>query len=214
MKLGLLVVLWILWCFLHSFLISDGVSAFLQKLRPRLTRYYRLLYNVVALATLAPVLIYSSSVKGPALFSWTGWLRIPQGLLLASALILFAAGARRYDAQSFLGLRQIRGAADCAGLTNDCGLDTSGILAWVRHPWYSGGMLIVWSRPLNAAAIWTNLVLTGYFIVGAFLEERKLEKRFAREYADYRRQVPMFFPLRRLGQLLRRRDRGSSGRLL
>ena len=81
-------------------------------------------------------------------------------------------------------------------LTNDCSLDTDGVLAIVRHPWYSGGMLIVWARPLDLSAILTNLVVCGYFVVGAFLEERKLKAHFGRQYAAYQQQVSMFLPFK------------------
>ncbi|SPD72517.1 hypothetical protein PITCH_A1390015 [uncultured Desulfobacterium sp.] len=82
-------------------------------------------------------------------------------------------------------------------LTNDCSLDTRGVLSIIRHPWYTGGMLIVWARPLDLSAILTNLVVTGYFVVGAILEERKLKAQFGEQYVAYQQCVPMFFPIRR-----------------
>jgi len=122
--------------------------------------------------------------------------RILQLALLASALALFAAGARRYDFRQFMGLNQLKGRNDCAALTDDCSLDKDGVLGVIRHPWYTGGILIIWARPLDAAAILTNLVVSGYLVLGAFLEERKLMQRFGNAYDAYRRQVPMFLPLK------------------
>lgn len=81
-------------------------------------------------------------------------------------------------------------------LTDDCSLDTGGVLSVVRHPWYSGGILIVWARTLDPAAIVTNAVLCGYFVVGAMLEERKLKAQFGRQYAVYQRRVSMLFPVK------------------
>lgn len=72
----------------------------------------------------------------------------------------------------------------------------AGILSAVRHPWYTGGMLIVWARPLDTAAVMTNLVVCGYFVAGAYLEERKLKVQFGEAYRDYQRQVSMFFPFK------------------
>ena len=89
-------------------------------------------------------------------------------------------------------------------LTDDCSLvtrATSGVLAVVRHPWYSGGILIVWARSLDAAAVLTNLVVCGYVVVGAILEERKLKAQFGRQYADYQQRVSMFFPIKWTGRL-------------
>jgi protein-S-isoprenylcysteine O-methyltransferase Ste14 len=75
----------------------------------------------------------------------------------------------------------------------------------VRHPWYSGGILIIWARPLDTSAILTNVVLTGYFVVGTRLEERKLTAQFGQEYADYQQRVSMFLPLKWMDRCLRKK---------
>jgi protein-S-isoprenylcysteine O-methyltransferase Ste14 len=84
-------------------------------------------------------------------------------------------------------------------------LDTSGVLNLVRHPWYTGGILIIWARPLDASAILTNLVLTGYFLVGTRLEERKLTAQFGQAYTDYRQRVSMFLPLKWMERRMRKK---------
>ena len=191
-----LALLWIGWSALHSAMITPPVTESIRKRFPGAFRCYRIFFNAVAAASLAPVLIYADSLRGPAFFSWQGPWRAAQVLLIGSALFFFAAGARRYDFLQFVGLRQLKGESGCAVLTDDCSLDTAGILSVVRHPWYTGGMLVVWARPLDAAAIVTNLAVTGYFLVGAILEERKLEAQFGGQYRDYQKQVSMFFPLK------------------
>ena len=194
-----LILLWGTWCFLHSFMISPAVIGFVQKRFKKAHRYYRIVYNVTALATLIPVLVYAFSIRGPLLFRWEGPFRIIQGLLVIFALVLFIGGARRYDLTRFIGIRQVRENREdnaCAVLTDDCRLDTDGILSMVRHPWYAGGVLIVWARDPDVTAILTNLVITVYFLIGALLEERKLLSEFGEDYLDYRRNVSMFFPFK------------------
>jgi protein-S-isoprenylcysteine O-methyltransferase Ste14 len=191
-----LVLLWIAWCALHSAMITPAVTDALRKRYPAGVRYYRLLYNLIAIATLVPVVLYSESFRGQAIVSWEGPLVIVPMLLGAAALLFFLAGGRRYDFLQFSGIRQVRAENDCNVLTDNCALDTSGILSVVRHPWYTGGILIVWARPLDAAALVTNLVLCGYFVVGALLEERKLIQQFGQQYADYQQRVSMFFPIK------------------
>jgi protein-S-isoprenylcysteine O-methyltransferase Ste14 len=192
----LLAFLWIAWCALHSAMISLSVTGALEKKFPGAWRWYRLFFNAVAVGTLVPVLLYAESLRGPVLFSWTGPWRIVQLLLIGAALLFFVAGARRYDFFQFLGMRQLKEDNGCSVLTDDCTLDTGGILSAVRHPWYTGGMLVVWARPLDTAAIFTNLVVSGYFVVGAFLEERKLKRQFGTAYTAYQKRVSMFFPVR------------------
>ena len=155
-----------------------------------------MLYNLFAVITLFPVLLYTLSQSGDAIVAWDGPWRIVPILLGSLSLILFIAGARRYDLFRFIGLRQIKDEKACSVLTEDCSLDTEGVLSIVRHPWYSAGILAVWARPLDVAAILTNLVVSGYFVVGAILEERKLKLQFGRQYTDYQQHVSMLFPIK------------------
>ena len=205
-KYVILVSLWGGWCFLHSFLISPVVTNFIQKRSEKAYRYHRILYNVIAAVTLIPVLVYSFSIKGLPIFRWEGPFRIIQGLLMLSALMLFIGGAIQYDFAQFLGIRQIRESSTCSILTDDCRLDTGGILNMVRHPWYAGGILIVWSKDLDMATILTGLIITGYFLIGSMLEERKLLVEFGGEYIDYQQRVSMLFPFKWVIQKLRGKE--------
>ena len=198
-----LISLWGAWCFLHSFLITHTVTDFVQKRFEKAYRYYRIFYNFIALVTLIPVLAYSFSIKGLSVFRWEGPFRIVQGLLVVPAFLLFIGGFRRYDLVQFLGIRHVRENSACSALTDDCRLDTGGILGMTRHPWYAGGILIVWARDLDIAAILTNLVITGYFLIGIFLEERKLLVEFGKEYIDYQQRVSTLFPFKWVIQKLR-----------
>jgi len=117
-----------------------------------------------------------------------------QIFLLLVSTFLFVSGARHYDALQFLGIRQLTQSDSCAVLTENCELNTTGILSIIRHPWYLGGMIIVWTRDLDLSAILTNAIITGYFVVGAFLEERKLSTELGNTYREYQSKVSMFFP--------------------
>ena len=196
MQYILLVIFWITWCSLHSVLISLAVTESLRKRFPNRFRFYRILYNLFAVATLLPVLFYTFFQGGEPIVAWEGPWRVVPILLGSVALFFFVAGARRYNLFQFLGFRQIKEEKACSVLTDDCSLDTCGVLSIVRHPWYSAGILIVWARPLDLAAILTNLIVTGYFLIGTFLEERKLLAEFGEDYIDYKRQVSMFFPFK------------------
>ena len=56
--------------------------------------------------------------------------------------------------------------------------------------------MIIWAGELDLSVVVTNVILTGYFIVGAFLEERKLLVEFPETYKEYQKKVSMFFPYR------------------
>jgi len=190
------MIWWALWCTLHSLLISPFI---IQRMKKRLCerfRFYRLVYNVVSLATLVPVYYYSVSIHGETVFRWEGPFLIPRYLLLVLALCLLAAGAKHYSMSQFAGIRQIRTGRTNATLSEAPTLDTTGILGVVRHPWYTAAFIILWAQDLCMSMILNHLVLSAYLIVGTRLEERKLVKELGEQYRNYQRNVSAFFPYR------------------
>lgn len=194
----ILIVLWICWCTLHSLLISSATTAAMQKKLAERYRYYRIAYNFLAVATLLPLIAYGNTLKGEPVLSWSGALVIVQVLLFLLALVLFAAGAMKYDLGQFTGTAQVRSGISSTILTGNGRLDVSGIHQVTRHPWYFGGLLILWSyQPgIDLQSLLTNIVLSVYLIIGAMLEEKKLLLLFGEEYRRYKKDVSMFFPLK------------------
>lgn len=203
MEYLILAALWVAWCTLHSGLISPPVVALFQDRLGETFRFYRLAYNILALVTLIPVVLYWHTLKGEAFFRWHGPWRTVQVLLAGTAVVLFAAGARHYDTRQFLGIPRGQANSLCRTLNENCQLDTSGVLGLIRHPWYAGGMLLIWARDLDAAALITNIILTGYFLLGTLLEERKLTAQFGHVYREYQDRVSAFFPVKWLRRRLR-----------
>ena len=187
---------WALWCAAHSLLIVEGWTSWLQSRLGGLYRFYRLFYNTFSILTLVWVLEAGRAARLGAQWDWPGAWQGLRLLLLTVGVALFYAGARRYDWRQFLGWRQIRGEGGGAGIKADGGIDRAGVLGLTRHPWYLAGMLVVWARPLYGSDVAVNAVLCGYFVVGAWLEERKLLRRFGDEYRQYRREVSMLFPFK------------------
>jgi len=66
----------------------------------------------------------------------------------------------------------------------------------VRHPWYTGGLLLIWAQKMDRPILMMSLILSVYFIVGALLEERKLRRIYGQVYRDYQHEVSMFFPFK------------------
>ena len=202
-----LAVLWIVWCAVHSGMISIAVTGLFKRRLGSHYRFYRVFYNLVAVATIWPVILYARSLQEHVLFRWEGFLIVFQALLLFLTGLLFLAGARHYDMLHFFGLRQIMTGATHGVLSESGKLDTSGILGATRHPWYLAAMMLVWAgyRSLTVATLITNVILTVYLAVGTILEERKLVIELGDEYREYQRRVPMLFPLKWLRSVGRRR---------
>ncbi|MGD9973976.1 MAG: isoprenylcysteine carboxylmethyltransferase family protein [Desulfatirhabdiaceae bacterium] len=206
MKYVILSALVISWCVLHSLMISTSVTEYLQsRLGPRF-RFYRLFFNIISLLALIPVILYAVSVKTEPVFRWDGYLRIMQMILLTTAGLLFYFGSLRYDSGLLLGFKQIREKISNTGIAHDGDIDTSGILGIVRHPWYLGTMLLIWTRDMDISAIVVNIILTLYVIAGTCLEEKKLVRQFGEKYRTYQKRVSMFIPCKWLKLKLMKPD--------
>ncbi len=188
--------MWAAWGGLHSLLISPSWMRLVSARFPRLCPWYRLGYNCLAVLTILPLLFFKNALAGEILLGWGGLLLPVRFVLLGAALWLFWAGAREYDLGVVGGLAQLRSSCSFAGSPYAEELRTTGILKRVRHPWYGGALLLLWTRTgaFDAAELVTSLVLTVYVLVGARLEERKLLHVHGQAYRDYQGRVPMFFP--------------------
>ncbi len=193
-----LAVLWIAYCVVHSALISITVTDFLKRALGDRYRFYRLFFNIFAVTTLVPLLVYSHSArwKTELLFTWEGYMRVIQYCLTALGAVLAITGARHYSLLQFLGIQQILKERSGAAMTATGEFDSRGVLGIVRHPWYLAVFILLWSRDLNLARFIINMVLSAYLLIGTLLEERKLVLEFGEKYKAYQRQVSMLIPLK------------------
>jgi len=163
-----------------------------------------LVFNLVAIATIIPVILYGKSIQGHVVFRWEGFMIVFQVLLLTIAVLLFFAGARHYDMLQFLGLRQIRTGTSHSALTETGTLNTTGVLGITRHPWYLATIILIWARGLDVPTLVTNIILTLYLIVGTALEERKLLIEYGEDYRRYQQRVSMLIPFKYLKSRIQR----------
>jgi protein-S-isoprenylcysteine O-methyltransferase Ste14 len=192
----LLIVLWSLWCVLHSGMIALPVTDYLKDRLGDGYRYYRLIFNGLAIVTLVPLLLYSDRIRAPVLYEWHGpflWIKIG---LLAAAIVLFVLGAFKYDLLSFVGIRQLRFGNQYLVMSKTGAIDATGIMGVTRHPWYLGALFFIWSNDIQItmSSLIQDVILTIYIVYGTFLEERKLIIELGDAYGEYQKQVPMLFP--------------------
>lgn len=174
----------ILFALIHSFLASDASKKFCDTYLPTsMQRYYRLLYNLFSLLLFVWVMaIYPMPA---VLYFFPGvWSLVCNALQLAVFVLLFRCAAQTGLA-ALLGLHQ-------PTVTELC---TSGCYAQVRHPLYTLSVLFLALNPVMTVK-WLLLTIlsSAYFVMGAIIEERRLEKEFGDVYRNYRRHVPMFVP--------------------
>ncbi len=206
-----LVLLYLCWCVLHSLLITDKINAFLRRRDGFAYGAYRLAYSLFSLVTLLPLVLYQYSLPSQVLFSWQGGWRIAQGILLLYAIIMFHGGYRVYDLRLLMGFSQWRNYRQ--GLKNSAPtFSCQGALCYVRHPWYSAGLPLLWANgPITDTTLPVRIILSLYLVIGALLEEQKLIKEFGQAYLRYREQVPMLIPWRGKVRIQLRHGERSSG---
>jgi protein-S-isoprenylcysteine O-methyltransferase Ste14 len=194
LQVGLWTALWCLW---HSLLATHRWRELVRRLFPRWHVFSRVLYVVGSTLSLAALLVWLRSLPEQPLWNWTGVWALARWLGLAEAAFLFWAGARAYDNRHFLGLAQLRD--DALGRPpTEPPFRADGILAVIRHPWYSGTLLLlVFCLPwTDVNLVWRGVFLA-YTLLGCELEERKLLRDLGAPYADYRRRVGRYWPRRR-----------------
>jgi methanethiol S-methyltransferase len=183
-SLLLLSAAWIAYFVLHSLLAARSVKAAVARVAPALHARYRLLYNALALAALAPPLALQWQFSAAPLFDWPAPLHWALDAVALSAALTFVWTLRWYDGRTFLGLR--------TPPRNRFAL--SPLHRHVRHPWYFLALLVIWTRPLDPAWLVTACLFTVYLIIGSRLEDAKLVDEFGAAYADYRARVPGLLP--------------------
>ena len=181
---------WLAYGVLHSVFAAQTFKRKIEQHWPALWPAYRLLFNVISVVLLLPVLWIMQQYPGAPLWHVPAWISWPA---LAIAVMGFLWSLTWYDGATFLGLRQWR---DQLGPDGECeAFKLSPMHRYVRHPWYTLGLLLLWTRDLNAAWLVTAGVVTLYLVIGSRLEEHKLAARYGSAYRRYCRRVPGLLPM-------------------
>jgi protein-S-isoprenylcysteine O-methyltransferase Ste14 len=177
----------------HSLLAAHFIKQWAEaRLGARYHQFYRAFFNIVAgvLLTLlaALALCLPDQVLYTIPYPWFIITIVTQLLTIVGLL----AGLQQTGAGSFLGVAQVlrQEPADTPAR-----LVTDGLYRWVRHPIYTATLLLIWLLPvMTANMLGLAIGATVYILVGARLEERKLEAEFGDAYRDYKRRTPMLIP--------------------
>lgn len=191
--MALLLLCWLSYFALHSFLASLSVKLALAARHPDLMPFYRLAFNALSVLLLLPILWLMYRAPGPMLWRWEGaaaWLA--NGIALA-AVLGFLGTLKAYDMREFIGLRQWQ--MHTQRVEDQEHFHLSTFHRFVRHPWYLFGLILIWTRDMNVALLLSSIMITLYFIVGSRLEEKKLLVYHGATYRRYMARVPGLLPL-------------------
>lgn len=186
-------LLWLSFGVVHSLLASGLVKAALANL---FGAGYRLAYNIFAVIHIGAIMAIGKAflAQGAEQYSLAGLPNMALNIALVLGCLVLIAAILEYDLGRFSGLAQLRASRDGTKIAEDEPLILDGLHQYVRHPIYSGAILLLvglaWNEFSLATAIWGSL----YLLIGTWFEERKLVALYGDAYLNYRRQVPALIP--------------------
>lgn len=184
-----LLLAWLAFGVVHSLTAASCFKQMITASQLVSARYYRLIYNGLALVSFAPVLLTLYVAPVDFMGGWSGstWVG---GLLVITGVGVAWLALRGYDLTEFVGWPPIP-AADAGTLQQ------IGLLSYVRHPLYVGIIILLIGLFVGQptwAMLLTGLAGFAYIRIGIYFEERKLIRVFGDTYLAYKRRVPMLIP--------------------
>jgi methanethiol S-methyltransferase len=179
----ILALLWVGYGIIHSVLATDSI----KKIFP--TKYYRLIYNLLAIILLIPILYFQITMESKKLMENSVFNQLLGGIMMFAGIFVMYLSFKNYDMKEFIG-------TDFQNKKQP-ELTTKGLSEFVRHPLYVGILLFIWGSFGFFATemhLTTALFLSIYIRVGIYFEERKLVKTFGEKYEEYQKNVPMLIP--------------------
>lgn len=191
-----LIISWLLFGILHSLLAANPVKQSFRRFMGAAFRYYRFFYSVLFFLLLGWIFWLQYSHPDKILLRIPSFISYIALFLMVPALLIMGICIRKY-------FFHLSGIDVFFPRPQTDKLETGGLNSYVRHPLYSGTILLVWcicfylpteGNFVNAAMI------TLYTWIGTLFEEKKLRQTFGEAYILYQQQVPMLIPFTKPGK--------------
>jgi len=194
MKYCLLSTLWILWCFLHSFLITTRITIWFRKQLGAKFAFYRIFYNLFSLITVLPLFYWQGTIPGPTVIPLSPYLMIVKYIALIAGVIVIAGSFASFDIREFMGIRQT--VSGDQQKEKEPAIKQHGLYGIVRHPMYLGAIIYFTASMTHAPLpqFLGYLILAIYMIIGTVREDRRLSRELGNVYRNYQKEVPMILP--------------------
>jgi protein-S-isoprenylcysteine O-methyltransferase Ste14 len=185
----LLVVSWVLLYTLHSNLASSKLK---KKNRGKIgmtINWYELIYSLSSSLLLLGILFQSALIPT--------YLILTKGIVTEYLAYVFAGFGTIIMVKSTKQISLSRLLGIYSGSDQVDELVVSGLYSKIRHPFYSGFVLIFIGYFLftgTAAAVVHLICLVFYIRIGSYFEEKNLVDLYGQSYIEYQEKVPAFFP--------------------
>jgi len=124
------------------------------------------------------------------LFKQTTFLSIISIVLIILGLVVLVIASKTFNLKEFLGIETYE-------IKMESKLVTKGIYKFMRHPLYTGTILLLsgYFLYVPTLSVLIFLILTFVYIeIGSRLEEKKLLIEFGNDYTEYCKNVKRYFP--------------------
>jgi len=162
----------------HSLFARDAAKRWLASVVP--DAMLRSAYVWIASALLIGVCAAWQPAGGD-LYHHAGLLALVHALVQALGVLIIVLAVRTIDALELAGIRPLSGAES---------LQIVGPYRWVRHPLYSGWLLVTFGAAhMTGDRMIFAAISTFYLLIAMPFEERSLLASFGGAYSDYQRHV-------------------------
>lgn len=188
-----LVVLWAIFYFLHSLLARLNIKRKLQVKMGGAYKWYRLLYSFGSTILFLAIFVYAGLFESKILLNRSPELTYLSFLTAGLGTIILVKAFKHFESMAFIGL------VPCNDPDKKGNLIRKGIHQYVRHPIYSGLILIFLGYFLYIPTLSSMihlLALLVYLPFGIYFEEKKLIVLFGEEYTKYKEEVPALIPFK------------------
>ena len=188
-----IAALWVGFFLIHSVTASLGLKQWVADHYSHLMPAYRLTFNLVSTILITPILLLSFSWSSEPLWRWSPAIFWFLQFITLLTIVAFYFSLRYYDMAEFMGTKQW--AERNTKVEDQEQFKIGEFHRFVRHPWYTMGIILIWCRELDPIMLTNAIMLTLYFIVGSRFEERKLIQYHGDTYRQYMARVPGLLPL-------------------
>jgi len=201
--LGRVILVFFAFAFIHSLCVTAFIKSQVRRLLGEIfvRVFYRFIYTCFSAVTVIIAIYFINTLPDIYLFRGDVWFRWLMHAIQIAGLVFGALSFNAINPYEFIGISQVwrytvrrETKGDAEGITQTR-LEKTGIYGIVRHPLYLAGIIIFTFEPnITRNRLTMSILADGYFIFGAFIEEKRLIKTFGDEYIEYMKQVPRFFP--------------------
>ncbi|MEQ8238238.1 MAG: isoprenylcysteine carboxylmethyltransferase family protein [Cyclobacteriaceae bacterium] len=186
MEYVILAAIWLAFFFIHSLLAATLVKEWFTGIGMS-QRFYRLVYSLLSTILFLLIYFYSATLETYLLWNFGKGGQYVGMIVATIGIMIVIRSFKKFSMLSFIGLKPEK----------ESGLVTTGLHAWVRHPIYSGTLVILFGLVLFAPALQSVILLITtciYLPFGIYWEEQKLKSVYGEAYRAYIQDVPALIP--------------------